>query len=102
VKDEAMSLIQLENRVGKPIKAGPYKIVPIEGSLQLQPPGMRGFFFWRKPSSVIVQHPDGSDEVLEIPDVTRQAQIAMISIAFTISLLVWLFARKHQETSIIN
>ena len=90
-----MSLIQLENRVGKPIKAGPYKIVPIEGSLQLQPPGMRGFFFWRKPSSVVVQYPDGSDEILEIPDITRQAQISLVSFALIFSLAVWLIGRKR-------
>ena len=82
-----MSLVQLENRVGKPIKAGPYKIVPIEQSFQVQPPGMWGFLFWRKPSSVVVQHPDGTDEVLEIPDVTRQAQIGILGIALLIPLM---------------
>jgi len=90
-----MSLLQLENRVGKPIKAGQYKIIPIEGTLQFQPPGMRGFFFWKKPSSLIVQHPDGSDEVLQIPDVTRQAQIALVSVAMVFSLVVWLITRKR-------
>lgn len=89
-----MSLVQLENRVGKPIKAGPYKIIPIEGSLQVQPPGMRGFLFWRKPSSVIVQHPDGSDEILDVPDITRQAQISLVSIALIFSLVVWQFNRR--------
>lgn len=88
-----MSLVQLENRVGKPIKAGSYKIVPIEQSLQLQPPGMRGFFFWRKPSSVVVQHPDGIDEVLEIPDVTRQAQISLISITLIFTFVIWVINR---------
>ena len=89
-----MSLVQLENRVGKPIKAGPYKIVPIEKSLQWQPPGMRAFMFWRKPSSVVVQHPDGSDEVLEIPDVTRQAQISLVSIALILMLVIWLTSQR--------
>ena len=82
-----MSLVQLENRVGKPIKAGPYKIIPIEQSFQVQPPGMRGFLFWRKPSSVVVQHPNGTDEVLDIPDVTRQAQIGILGFALLITLM---------------
>ena len=90
-----MSLIQLENRVGKPIKVGSYKIIPIEGSLQIQPPGMWGFFLWRKPSSIIVQHPDGTDQNLEIPDITRQAQISLVSIALVFSLAVWLISRKR-------
>jgi hypothetical protein len=92
-----MSLIQLENHVGNPIKAGHYQIIPIEGTLQLQPPGMRGFFFWKKPSSVIVQHPDGSDKVIEIPDLTRQAQIALFGFALIFSLAAWLIGRNVRK-----
>lgn len=83
-----MSLVELENRVGGPIKAGPYKIIPIEQSLQVQPPGMRCFSFWRKPSSVIVQHPDGRDEIIEVPDITRQAQISLIGITAILTLVI--------------
>jgi hypothetical protein len=54
---------------------------------------MWSFFFWRKPSSVIVEHPDGSDEVLEIQDVTRQAQIVLISIAAIVPFVAWLIQR---------
>ena len=90
-----MSLVQFENRVGKAIKSGPYEIIPIEQSLQMQPPGMRAFMFWRKPSSVIVQHPDGNEEVLEILDFTRQAQIALFGITLLISRVVWLITLKR-------
>jgi hypothetical protein len=89
-----MSLIQLENRVGNPIKAGTFKLLPIEQSLQFQPPGMRFFFFWRKPSSVVVQYPDGNDEVLEIQDPTRQAQIMIWGLALIIPFIVWLLTRS--------
>jgi hypothetical protein len=92
-----MSLIQLENRVGNPIKTGQYLIVPIEASLQFQPPGMRGFFFWKKPSSMIIQYPDGSDEVIEVPDITRQAQIMLVGFALVISLAAWLIGRSVRK-----
>ena len=92
-----MSLMQYENRVGNPIKTGRYKIVPIEASLQMQPPGMRTFCFWRKPASVIVQHPDGIDQVLQIPDITRQAQIGLISFALIFSAIFWLITRMQQN-----
>jgi hypothetical protein len=85
-----MSLIQLENRVGKPIKAGPYKIVPVEKSFQVQPPGMWGFLFWRKPASIVVQHSDGTDEVLEIQDVTRQAQISILAMTSGVMIFMGL------------
>lgn len=90
-----MSLIQYENRVGQAIKTGPYQVIPIETSLQMQPPGMRTFLFWRKPASVIVQHPDGSDEVLQIPDITRQAQISLVIIAMIIASAFWLINRTR-------
>ena len=88
-----MSLVQFENRVGRPIKAGNYKITPVEQSLQVQPPGMWGFFFWRKPASVVVEHPDGNDEVIEIQDVTRLAQISIWGFALLIPFIIWLFQR---------
>ncbi|HBX70993.1 MAG TPA: hypothetical protein DEH25_16865 [Chloroflexi bacterium] len=91
-----MNLIQLENRVGRPIQAGEFKIIPIEQSLQFQPPGMRFFSFWRKPSSVIVQHPDGSDELLEIQDPTRQAQITLWGLALLIPFIIWLVKRAKR------
>ncbi|MFN2152870.1 MAG: hypothetical protein ACK2T5_14800 [Anaerolineales bacterium] len=88
-----MSLIQFENRVGNPIKTGQYLLIPIQASLQFQPPGMRGFFFWKKPSSMIVQYPDGRDEVVEVPDVTRQAQMMLVGFALVFSLAAGLIAR---------
>ena len=94
-----MSLIQLENRVGKPLKAGPYKIVPIEQSFQVQPPGMWAFLFWRKPSSVVIQHPDGTDEVLEVPDITRQAQIGILGLALLITAVFGLFTFLRDKNS---
>ncbi len=86
-----MGLITFENRLGKPVKIKQYSIIPIEQTVQVQPPGMRGFFFWRKPSSVIVQYPDGQDEVIDIPDPTRQAQISILGFAFLITFSIWLF-----------
>ncbi len=90
-----MSLVKFENRVGKPIQAGDYKIFPIEKSLQVQPPGMWAFFFWRRPAKVLVEYPDGSDALLPIPDVTRQAQIALWGVALLGMLLFGLLSHKR-------
>ena len=51
--------------------------------------------FWRKPSSIIVQRPDGNEEVLEILDVTRQAQIALFGITLLITFVAWLISLKR-------
>ena len=94
-----MSLVQYENRVGRPIKAGPYKLIPIEQSFQLQPPGMWGVLFWRKPASIVVQHPNGTDEVLEVPDVTRQAQVSILGLTLFITLIFGLFTFIRSQNS---
>ena len=93
-----MSILQVENRVGRPIKAGKYEILPIERAWRIQSPGHRFFAFWRRPASVIVLHPGGDEETLSIPDPTRQAQILIWGMALFIPLMLWLLRRiKPQE-----
>jgi len=85
-----MGLIQTENRAGKPIPAGSTFIVPIERMVKVQPPGMWGVALWHRPSAVVVQHPDGSDEVIEIQDPTRQAVLTLLGFGIFGSLLMLL------------
>ncbi|HIE57306.1 MAG TPA: hypothetical protein EYP88_03625 [Anaerolineales bacterium] len=87
-----------ENRFGNPIQAGKYRIIPIEQRWRAQSPGMRFFAFWRRPASVLVLHPDGGEEIIEIPDVTRQAQIAIWGLALLIPFLIWGF-RQWQSNN---
>jgi hypothetical protein len=89
-----MPLIHSENRAGKPIDLDGTLIVPIEKSARMQPPGMWGLLLWRRPSAVVVQHPNGSEEVIQIQDSTRTAQITLLGIALIGSLLIWLINKK--------
>ena len=66
---------------------------------RIQPPGMWAFLFWRKPASVVVQHPDGTDEVLEVPDITRQAQISILGMTLFITLVFGLFTFLRAKNS---
>jgi hypothetical protein len=87
--------MQIENRLGAPIRAGKYQIIPIEQHWQVQSPGRRFFAFWRRPASVLVLPPEGGEEILEIPDLTRRAQIAIWGLALLIPALVWLIRRRR-------
>ena len=89
-----MALIHTENRAGKPIDANGTLIVPIEKLTRMQPPGMWGLLLWRRPAAVAVQYPNGSDEVINIPDPTRQFQIILLSIGVIGSLVIWLFKKR--------
>jgi hypothetical protein len=89
-----MALVHTENRVGKPVRINGYQLIPIEKSSRLQPPGMWGVLLWHHPSAVVVQHPDGSNEVIEIRDPTRKAQLILLGIGL-IGTLFMLFMNKR-------
>ena len=89
-----MGLCHTENRAGKPIDANGTIIVPIEKSTRLQPPGMWGFLLWRRPAAVAVQYPNGCDEVIEIQDTTRRAQIFLLFIGVIGSFVIWFFNKR--------
>jgi hypothetical protein len=88
-----MGLIHTENRVGKPIQVAGYQIMPIEKSTRMQPPGMWGALLWQRPAAVVVQHPDGSDEVIPIRDQTRKAQVILLGISLVGSFLILLLSK---------
>jgi hypothetical protein len=85
-----MALVHSENRVGKPISVADYHLLPVEKTLRIQPPGMWGVLLWRRPSKVIIQHPDTSDEVIEIHDPTREAQIFLVALGVVVSIIILL------------
>jgi hypothetical protein len=86
-----MALIQTENRAGKPIEVYDYKLIPIEKSSRIQPPGMWGVLRWYRPSAVVVRHPRSVDEVIEIEDPTRKAQLVLLGVGLVGSLILILF-----------
>lgn len=94
-----MGLIHTENRAGKPVQVADYNIIPVERTHRLQPPGMWGVLLWRRPSTLIIQHPDGSDEVIEIPDATRQAQIFLLALGLVTSIIILLLKGRSPERS---
>lgn len=92
-----MSLIHTTNRAGKPYQINETRLTPIIKSTRLQPPGMWGVLLWHRPASVVVQHPDGTDEIIEIQDPTRKAQLLLLGIALVGSLLIALINRSISE-----
>jgi hypothetical protein len=85
-----MSLIHTVNRVGKTYQVNKSQLTPIFKSSRVQPPGMWGVLLWHRPASVVLQHPDGTDEIIEIQDPTRKAQLVLLGIALIGSLLITL------------
>ena len=87
-----MTCFHPEERVGKPINVSGYNLYPVEKLSQYQPPGMSGVISWHRPSAVIIQHKDGSKDVIDIQDPTRKAQCVLMAIGLIGSILILLIA----------
>ena len=97
-----MALVHSENRAGKPIRVADYSLIPIQRLVHIQPPGMWGVLVWRRPSSLVIQHPDGPDEVIEIQDPTRQAQIFLLAFGLVTSIIIMLLNSRSNERRLEN
>ncbi len=86
-----MPILTIENQAGEPIQAGANRVVPFSQVVRLQIPGLQGGLVWNRPVSVLVQAADGGEQVLAIPDPTRQAQLTFLGAAFGAALIYWLF-----------
>ena len=87
-------LVSVEHSTDQTIRIGATKVIPVAQAVRVQPPGMWGFLSWRRPSMVLIKHPDGSEEIIKIRDSTRQAQIILVIVAIVGSLAIWLFNQR--------
>ena len=94
------NLVKLETKAGAAIPFNDVKIVPFSRVLQVQIPGLPGGFIWNRPVSVATISPDGSEHVLPVRDVTRQAQIALWSAVLAATLVIGLFFRVFRKENI--
>lgn len=90
-----MPLFQIENLPGQPIQAGANTITLFSQVVRFTPPGLPGGFIWNRPHSLLVQGPDGSEEVLPIEDVTRKAELTLLGLGLLGGLLLLLLTRRN-------
>lgn len=92
-----MSLIQSRNQAFKTYHVDGRKIIPVLKSTRVQPPGMWGVLLWHRPSAILIQNQDGSDELIKIQDPTRRAQWLLLGIGLLGSLLISVFSNAHKR-----
>ncbi|UCH59082.1 MAG: hypothetical protein JSV61_12810 [Anaerolineales bacterium] len=90
-------LIHIETRAGQPAYLGAVKITPFSQAIRVGFPGTQGGFIWNRPSSVLVKKGDGSEQVLKIPDMTRQIQIALLGFGVLGGILLSLLVRTAKR-----
>ena len=85
-----MRWITLESRAGETVQAGSRRLTPLSRLVRVQIPGWQGGLVWNRPSAVLVTEPDGEEQQLPVRDVTRLAQLLIISAGILGSWLIWL------------
>lgn len=90
--------ISLETYAGEQIGVGDKKILPFNQALTIRFPSSQGGLIWNRPVSVLETSSNGDERVIRILDVTRIAQIMLLSIGAFGSLLIWLLFRTSQKT----
>jgi hypothetical protein len=87
--------LQTETRAGKTLQTGAYAITPFSKVSLLLIPGFHGGLVWNRPASVLVQTPDGAEQVLPVPDPTRRIVWALLGLCAGIGLLSIFWKRNR-------
>lgn len=89
--------LNVEIRAGQPVQVGRRIITPFAQSFQLTFPGWIGGLIWNRPVSVLVQDEDGQEEVIPIPDVTRQTIWAFAGFSLVLMLVSWILVKLYRR-----
>jgi hypothetical protein len=89
-------LIRTETKTGETINAGKIKITPFSKSTRILPKRKNLGLIWNRPDSVLIQKPDGSEQILPVIDVTRQVIWAILGISALILTLLTILTFKKK------
>ncbi len=93
------SWLTIETRTGEPVTAGNLQLIPLAQNIRLQPPGLPVGLIWNRPTAVIVQSPDGQQEILPVPDLTRQWQLRILAAGLVAALVIRLLVGSSRRLS---
>ncbi len=90
-------LIRTETKTGETINAGDVKITPFSKSTSILSKGKNTGLIWNRPDSILVQRPDGSEQVIPVIDVTRQTLWAIMGLSALAIMLLAIFTFKKSK-----
>ncbi len=90
-------ILQVETRAGEPIRAFGAEIIPFSRAMILRFPGNSGGVIWNRPISVLVGTGGEHEEILRVRDVTRLAQVIILSAGLLGSVLIWLLFNNRKN-----
>jgi hypothetical protein len=86
-----------EYRAGDEIQAGDKILTPFVKTWRLQFPGRSGGIVWNRSDSVLVRTPEGQEQVIPIPDLTRRVICSLLGACLGAVMLVWLITKINRK-----
>lgn len=84
----ANPMFQIETKAGTPVRVGNATLTPFSQSVQIGIPGKPIGVIYNRPVSVLATTPDGEEQVIQVPDVTRRIQVSLLAVAFAWAMLL--------------
>lgn len=88
------SLLRIETLTGQPLRVKDTQLRVRSQVVQLRFPNASGGLIWNRPIAVLVHTPNGQEQTLPVPDVTRSAVLGLLVLSLAGTFLMMLFRRK--------
>ena len=90
-----ISSLRMETRASPPLQVDDARVYLRAQAVQLRLPFVHGGLIWNRPASVVVRRGGGQEQVLPVPDVTRNALIGLLALNLVAAFVFLLFRRKN-------
>lgn len=88
--------MHFETQSGNPVTVKGTTLTPFSQALRIQIPGLNGGLVWNRPVSVLAVSPDGQEQVIPIPDITRMIQLGLLGVSLLAAILFGLILGKKR------
>jgi len=95
VHDMPISSLRIETRTSRPVQVKDAQVYLRAQAVQLRLPVPNGGLLWNRPVSVVVRRDGGQEQLLPVPDVTRNALIGLLALNLMGAFVFLLFRRKN-------
>lgn len=89
-----MPFFQTETRPEPALESEAFTLIPFIQRTGVQLPGREVHWLWQRPASILVQRPDGGEEVIPVVDTQRNLLMAVLAAGLATGLVFWQLGRR--------
>jgi hypothetical protein len=85
---------EIQTKTGEPINHGDITLTPFSQSVSFRLPGLNGGLIWNRPVSLLSETKNGQEQLISIPDVTRQLQWGILGASLGCAFIMWILSNR--------